>query len=322
MSTQEQGAAESRPRHPIRVVAERTGLSPDVLRAWEMRYGVVRPGRSEGGHRLYSDRDVERLNLLRRVTEPGRAIGQVAELETPELTALARKDEEARAAVRDGGGEAEEAVAARAIAEALAAVEKLDPERLDRALRGSALQLGTIRYLEGVVAPFLREIGRLWHEESLRPAHEHLASVGVRRVLEWIAANQGHEKGRPRVVIGTPAGEHHEMGALLAAIAAESAGWEPIYLGPNLPADEIAQAALWTGARAVALSAVYAPHPAAFEAEIRDIRARLAPRVTLLLGGSAALGANGAAKRPGVLPVSDMPEFVRILVGLDAVRPS
>src|SRR5512143_2420604 len=77
------------PRHPIRVVAQRTGLSGHVLRAWERRYHVVEPTRSEGGQRLYSEADIERLLLLRRLTEAGGAISQLAHLPSSELRRLA-----------------------------------------------------------------------------------------------------------------------------------------------------------------------------------------------------------------------------------------
>src|SRR6185312_8172121 len=83
--------------HPMRVVTRRTGLSADLLRAWERRYEVVKPSRSEGGRRLYSDADIERLRLLYRATLAGRSIGQVAELSTEALTALVRLDAEADA---------------------------------------------------------------------------------------------------------------------------------------------------------------------------------------------------------------------------------
>src|SRR5919107_4915681 len=78
------------PRHPMRVVTRRTGLSADVLRVWEKRYGVVTPSRSDTGRRLYSDTDIERLRLLHRATLAGRSIGQVAGLSTPALLELAR----------------------------------------------------------------------------------------------------------------------------------------------------------------------------------------------------------------------------------------
>src|SRR5688500_15622251 len=82
------------PRHPIRIVMDRTGLSLETLRAWERRYGAVRPGRTDGSQRRYSDADVERLRLLARLVSGGRSIGQVARLGTEELAALSREDAE------------------------------------------------------------------------------------------------------------------------------------------------------------------------------------------------------------------------------------
>ncbi|MBA2458540.1 MAG: MerR family transcriptional regulator, partial [Gemmatimonadales bacterium] len=82
------------PRYPVRLVAVRTGLSQHVLRAWERRYGVVTPSRSEGGQRLYSQLDIERLSRLRRLTERGHGIGRLASLGLDELTRL---DEESAA---------------------------------------------------------------------------------------------------------------------------------------------------------------------------------------------------------------------------------
>src|SRR5690606_3399979 len=76
------------PRHTIGAVAQRTGLSPDLLRVWERRYGVVDPARPQGGPRLYSDADILRLRLLRRLTEGGHSIGRIADLSVPELTRL------------------------------------------------------------------------------------------------------------------------------------------------------------------------------------------------------------------------------------------
>ncbi|MDH3428172.1 MAG: MerR family transcriptional regulator, partial [Gemmatimonadota bacterium] len=80
------------PEHPIQVVSHRTGLSADVLRAWERRYGAVRPDRSASRRRLYSDRDIERLILLRRATKAGRTIGQIATLPDDRLRQLVASD--------------------------------------------------------------------------------------------------------------------------------------------------------------------------------------------------------------------------------------
>jgi len=84
--------SDTKPRHPIRVVAQRTGLTPATLRAWERRYGAVDPGRSDAGQRLYSDRDLERLTVLRTLTEAGRPISMVAALSAQEATDLMLED--------------------------------------------------------------------------------------------------------------------------------------------------------------------------------------------------------------------------------------
>src|SRR3712207_3549742 len=128
-------ATDQEPRHPIRVVSERTGLSPDVLRAWEKRYAAVAPPRREGaGQRLYSDADVARLKLLRRVTSAGRSIGQVAGLSDDELARLAREDDTQRAAppeaITPGNG-----TAAAVLERAHAAMRELDAAVLERVLR-------------------------------------------------------------------------------------------------------------------------------------------------------------------------------------------
>src|SRR5918999_1341804 len=106
--------------HPIGVVTRRTGLSPDLLRVWEKRYHVVRPRRSSGGRRLYSDADIERLRLLYRATLAGRGIGQVATLSTPTLAALVRRDADADRADTNGRApSADERAVAPATAEYL-----------------------------------------------------------------------------------------------------------------------------------------------------------------------------------------------------------
>src|SRR3954453_10877138 len=121
------------PRHPIGVVARRTGLKPDLIRAWERRYGAVAPGRTETRRRFYSDEDVERLLLLRRAVSSGRGISQVAGLSNPELEALIEAEPAPSAytppppAAPEKGDEAAEAFLNRC----LAAPQRLDVRELE-----------------------------------------------------------------------------------------------------------------------------------------------------------------------------------------------
>src|SRR5690349_2596201 len=121
------------PRHPIGVVADRTKLSQDVLRVWERRYGVVEPGRSPSGQRLYSDADIERLRLLSLATQAGRSISLIAPLPTPELERLVREDTDARAAMPDRERTAEPV--ADVVEPAIARAVALDGPGLDGLLR-------------------------------------------------------------------------------------------------------------------------------------------------------------------------------------------
>lgn len=284
------------PRHPIGVVAQRTGLSAHALRAWERRYGVVEPARSEGGHRLYSDADVEHLRLLHQLTRGGRQIGQIVGLSTEELRELLEEDR--RAEARAPGPEAPAGVGAEELdgflTGAYAAVEGLDSDRLDSILRRAALTLSTPSFLDDFVLPLLGRIGQGWEDHELRPAHEHLASAVTARVAGWLMDAFEAAGEAPLLVVGTPAGQRHELGALSAAVAAASAGWRVRYLGPDLPADDVALVVRQTGARAVALSIVYPFRDSEVEAQLRRLRAELPDGLPLLVGGAAAESYAGA----------------------------
>ncbi|MEX2528162.1 MAG: MerR family transcriptional regulator [Gemmatimonadota bacterium] len=291
------GKDAARGRHPIRVVTQRTGLTAALLRAWERRYGAVEPGRSKGGQRLYSDLDVKRLLLLRQVVDAGRSISHVANLPATELEELVGEDRRARAdlgvwqdggvAVRDGtaGGSDEIATYLNATERA---IEDLDVGSLESTLYRAALHLTPAFLLDEVLVPLLRKVGERWREGTLGPASEHLATGGVRRFLEWfINARSG--TGGPLLLVGTPTGQVHELGALLAGASAASVGWRAVSLGPDLPGNEIARAVRRTGAAGVALSAVLmGGQEESLVDEIGVVVEGVGPDGFVLVGGEAA----------------------------------
>ncbi len=276
-------------RHPIQVVARRTGMTADRLRAWEKRYGVVEPGRSDGGRRLYSDEDIELLRLLHRAILGGRRISRVASLDVGELSDLVREDEEAESQRPIERLLHETGDAAGIYLEAcLAAVRDLDARELDAVLKRAVVNLSANIFIESVAAPLMKEMGDRWREGELSPAHEHLGSQVVRRILEGVIEATEPESTAPRVVVSTPAGQVHEFGALFAAATASALGWRVTYLGPDLPAEDIARVAVETGATAVALSLVYPLAENGVESELRDLKRQLPEDVTLIIGGGAA----------------------------------
>jgi MerR family transcriptional regulator, light-induced transcriptional regulator len=329
------------PRHPIGVVAERTGVSVHVLRAWERRYAVVVPQRTETGRRLYSDADVQRLRLLRELTDRGRTIGQVAPLSTAALRRLLSEDEAERAAAvargpllyegqlageaaapaRGGTPEASTSVeplsgrdvhhpAAAALSEmtvhaAVEAAGRMDATRLSMVLTRAVVSLRPPEFISMVAVPLLESVGRAWQEGRLHPAEEHLVSTVLRRVLGWLLDATEPASGAPVLLATTTAGERHEFGALLAAAIAVDEGWRVVYPGPDLPGVEIARAARRVGASLVALSVVFGGR-AQFESELRDLREALGPDVPVVVGGGAAMRGRAAIAAAGAELQTDL----------------
>jgi methanogenic corrinoid protein MtbC1 len=286
----------SAPRHPIGVVARRTGLKQDLIRAWERRYGAVEPGRSDTRRRVYSDDDIERLLLLRRVVSGGRAISQIAGLGNEELQALIEAEPASPYSPRARPGSADDAADAQGpdgldeVAEGfldrcMAAAQRLDVTEMERELERASVLFSRTHLIERVLSPLMARIGQLWHQGTLRPIHEHMASTVVRSFLGGMKGAYHPEVSAPHLIVTTPARQRHEIGALLAAATAAGEGWQVTYLGPDLPPEEIAAAARQTKARAVALSITYPPDDPLLGDDLRRLRRLLDPETALVVGG-------------------------------------
>jgi MerR family transcriptional regulator, light-induced transcriptional regulator len=284
------------------VVAERTGLTPELIRVWERRYGVVEPTRDESGQRFYSNAEIERLLLLRQATQGGRGIGQVAGLATEELAALVRDDHSARAGrVTERTGESDLDLDA-----ALLHARRLDSEGLERLLKRRVAIVGLSSFVEGTVSTFLRRIGDEWHAGRMSPAQEHLATAVVQRVLIGTLASFTPVEGAPVFLVAGLPGDRHEVGGLLAASIAAAEGWRVVYLGPDLPAEEIADAAQASGARMVGLSVLYVGDAERMVRDLGELRELLPASVPLLVGGAAAPSLVEAAGHPGIQIVASL----------------
>jgi DNA-binding transcriptional MerR regulator/methylmalonyl-CoA mutase cobalamin-binding subunit len=290
-------------RHPIQVVARRTGLSADVLRAWEKRYGILRPARSSGGRRLYSDDDIDFLRLLRRATGAGRNVGQLVDLSREALQAVVREDE---AAATIPSRAPSPAAADAVVDAALGAVAALEGPRLEIVLRRAMIENDATRFLDAVIVPLLMRVGTEWRHDRVTPAHEHLASRVIRRVLEEYTATFVPRSDAPRFLSATPQGQRHEFGAMLAAAAAAAAGWGVTYLGADLPAAAIADAARQAGASVVGLSIVHPGDDPQIPVELRALRVALPADVVLIVGGAGAVGHAKVLRETRAVLVPDL----------------
>jgi DNA-binding transcriptional MerR regulator/methylmalonyl-CoA mutase cobalamin-binding subunit len=309
--------------HPIRVVARRTGLTTHVIRAWEKRYGAVEPARTPTDRRVYSLDDIERLTLLRRATLLGRSIGQIAKLPTSELRRLIDEDESAAAAnpAPAPPGDAKLRDAPHLLASLLEAVGKLDTATLERTLAEASVSLSRPTLMEQIIVPLMHRLGDAWRDGSLRAAHEHLASAAVRSFFGSLNGAFPVSPTAPRILVTTPSGQLHELGALLAAATAASQGWRVTYLGPSLPADDIAAAARQADARAVALSVGLATEDSHMRAEIQRLAQLLEPRTAILIGGRGASGLRSALEAAGAQYVPDYGSLRSALEALQQGQP-
>lgn len=270
--------------HPIQVVVRRSGVSADLLRAWEKRYQAVTPGRSDGGHRLYTDADIERLRLIKNAMIGGRRIGDVASLSTEEIARLVSEDGVEQQLAAPAATASEDAAAQ--LADAIAAVQRADQGTLRVILARALFTRTPERFTADIATPFMHRLGDLWERGELSPAHEHAASEVMRRLMHEMLGMLPAPEGAPRLVVATLSGQRHEIGALFAATTAALAGWRITYLGSDLPAPDIARVAVDVGARAIALSITTA-NPGLPD-ELSVLRKRVGSAIRILVGGQQA----------------------------------
>jgi len=295
--------------HPIGFVATRTGLSPHVIRVWELRYKAIIPSRTDTNRRLYSDEDVERLILLRKGTDAGHKISQLSKLPLDRLRAIAGSTPSRPLSPATP-------VADVTLTDCVNAVQQLDARALERLLGQATMKLSHTAIIETLIVPLTERIGALWQDGQMRPAHEHLATAVIRSFIANIADAYQADDNAPRMIVSTPAGQWHELGALVVTATAAAQGWRVTYLGPNLPADDIAAAATQTRASLVALSIVYPGDDPNVGHELRKLCRALSANVHLLIGGRAAGNYQRMIEEVGAIRINDIPQLRLELDGL------
>jgi DNA-binding transcriptional MerR regulator/methylmalonyl-CoA mutase cobalamin-binding subunit len=304
---------------PIQTVAERTGLSAHAIRAWERRYGAIAPARTPGRHRLYSEADIQRLNLLAEACRAGRQISKLAKLGDGELQALLGMKGTATGAEGSGA----QSLASRDTGDGafcrqvLEAVARLDTLGLDDVLQRAQVSLGDQGLLRRVITPMAREFGKLWRTGQITAAQEHFFTA-MAKVFIWNMTRQYRPDGRaPKMVVGTPVGQYHEIGARIVSAVAANNGWNVTYVGASLPAFELAGAVQATGASALALSVVFPQDDPGLPAELEKLGQLLPNNVQVLVGGGASEAYLPALQAMGARVMRSLDELD---LELDSIR--
>ncbi len=279
---------------PISTVSRMTGLSPDLIRAWEKRYGIASPVRGPRGARLYAAADVERLRLLQGAVQGGRRIRDVAHLSHSALVALEAPSPAPARAVPEG-----------ALPRVLDALRRYDADALDAELGETLVALGVRRFVGELVVPLLATVGAGWEAGHVAVADERLVSEALRALLAGLVRVR-LRPGAPRIVLGTPSGERHEFGLLLVAILATEAGFRPYHLGVDVPARELVDAARRAEAGVVATSTVYRENHERAVTELRSLRRGLPAGTELWIGGRDAAAVGSSLGRGRVVVLDDL----------------
>lgn len=207
-----------------KAVARDTGVPPDTFRAWERRYGVPRPQRTPGGHRLYSERDIAIIRWLRDRTEEGMNISHAVMLLTSVMEA---------AETPAFNGEARSlTIMIDELVNALISFDALLAERV----MGEAFALYTFDdVLLNLVQPAMVEVGERWHRGEINVASEHFATEFVRRKMASLLNVFETNAQRDTIVVGCAPAELHDIGILFASLFLVRRGWHVVYLGAQVP---------------------------------------------------------------------------------------
>ncbi len=251
-------------------LSRRSGVSPELLRAWERRYGLLQPTRSAGGLRLYSPDDLARVQAMQHHLADGFAAAEAAVLasQTP--------------------GRNDESIAIPAAKDELAAaLGSFDDGDAHAVFDDLLARLSIDTLLRDVIVPYLHELGERWERGEVSIAEEHFATTVLRGRLLGLARGWGRGIG-PLAVLACAPGEQHDLGLIAFGLALRARGWRIVYLGADTPITSVADAARSCTPAAVVVSAV---DPRAFRRNAEELR-QLAHETHVCLGGAGAAKAR------------------------------
>jgi MerR family transcriptional regulator, light-induced transcriptional regulator len=289
----------------IRIASRESGVTPFVIRAWERRYCAVKPIRTSSNQRRYTQENIRRLKLLKRSVDLGYRIGDIADMSDDALNELIEGQTFKKPVSSEGhsAGQTFEtndqpqsnvsysgAVldSTSWVQRSINLIQDMNESGLEVLLSRASISMSMPEYLDNVILPLTKAVGDKWHTGELRISQEHMATWVIKSIVSGLLRSHRARSDAPMMVVTTPAGQRHEIGAMAVALSGAHSGWNVTYLGPDLPAEEIAAMALKTDARLVALSLVYPYDDPHIPEELSRLKHLLPINVAVVTGGSAA----------------------------------
>lgn len=290
------------PSFNIAAVERDTGLSKDVLRMWERRYGFPQPDRDSNGERCYPADQVERLRLIKRLMDAGHRPGKLIATPVEELAGFVSRRAKARPGIDSSDGSE--------LSELLALIKQHDSNGFQQAMQQRLARQGLQRFVQDTIAPLTFRIGEAWEEGSVEVFEEHLFTELTKRLLRQAIAGLPSGLRSPRIMLTSVPDEPHVLGLLMVEALFALEGAECIPLGTQMPLLEIGRAASAHRTNVVALSFSVAFPQRQIPGLLQQLRMVLAPEIELWAGGA---GVQRLAPIEGVLLLTSFESAVSAL---------
>ncbi len=274
------------------------------------------PSRSETKRRLYTDSEAARLKLLAELTSSGYSISSIANLATSELERLIESTARESLPIKFGRDNGQAKRGQELVLEVLAAASTFDHAKLELLLDEGIVLVGYSGLVEQILVPVLRQTGVLWETGGITVAHEHWLSHNIRDYLARATRPMAAPSGAPKLVVATPSGQIHELGAAIAASIARKVGWNVLYLGACVPPEEIASVMVSNNAQGLALSLTYPPDDPDIPVQLKRIRDLIPAESFIIVGGQAATSYRTGVSHINAHTVSDLGGFSKLLYDL------
>jgi len=277
--------------YPIRTVSELTGVNSITLRAWETRYGLIEPIRKESGHRMYRQSDINRVNEIVGLTARGIRVGQVKEFldsKKPERNLI--KDVNPNQNRWQIG-----------IDQMLGAVIQFDEDQLEEVYNEFVSLHSMDTVTVNLIEPLLVELGDRWARQQGTIAEEHFFGCYLRNKIGARFHHRTRPSLGPKLILACLPNEHHEIGLLMFALAANNFGYRPIVLGANMPIDEIANAANKTKCDGIILAGRINHGSSALRSELAELA--LNTKIRVMIGGGVSAAEINVLKKLDIVPL-------------------
>jgi len=293
----------------IGAVSRQTGIAAETLRKWELRYGFPVPRRTDAGHRMFRNEDIEKIHSVARAIAQGQRASSAIKsaLSAVPHKAQTRSNQSKRLVL---------------IAKAIKLLQANDLSRYQDHVETCLAQLGIVEFIQEFAIPLIHEVGAQWQDGLLQPFREHAFASHLSGLISgWsqdLVQRNSHlrlTKGARPVILGLPSGEQHYLALTLMAAMLQDGGVPTIVFKSGLPASQIALAAQSYGARAVALSCSEASPKKLLSGELTELRRLLPKGIALWVGGAGALQLSASIH--GIEFIHSMYEVVIRALALD-----